>query len=810
MKKELTRTFKTNDYINLFTVSDLDNERKIYPERIFNTEVKQGIRTKLVYPVREDFLVEEEKKNSTNYLNELYENRKDCNKLYSDFQNPKVEFSGFWFVPTYISFWSENCIVSEKDSKIDLEIGTKNKIIIWLNDQLIEVFTPYDLHNLSEKIISLNLKKGDNKLIIFCDQLAERNVEFFYSIKNINNFPIKCKILSSSTNEDVSYMETVLNSAFLTRDNYDLNNSEISFLLYGKIALNENYYFDGVIRSVENKCRGTYWSVETNLINNPIEDFIVFDKIKDGKLILDNVANYNPGVYDIFLRYGNKETRVSTKVTAEFYPLNMELYKGLNIKDRKYKALEMISVIGDDTVGKALAMLEVGKVSESITLIEKLLIKIEERYDCADFEMPVLIFYYTLFCKKEPTNIEFQNKLKGIILNFRYWLDEPGNDVIWYFSENHALMFHTSQYIAGKLFPNEIFNCSNRTGSEQKKIGEERLLLLLDEFIKYGLSEWNSSSYIPIDFIGLFSILLLDENSLVVTKTKSFLEILLKTLFQHNYKGAISSTYGRSYTKSLLGSRTMGTSFLLWILTGEGFINQNSWAESLLCFLDSELIKYDSSKYSIPATIKETQDKLQVTLTDYITESYKLSSIKDFYVYDKGEQEHVNQISFGVNPVINFWINHPGELTVHGESRPSFWSGNGLIPFQYQNENLLLVHYKITENFIPFTHLYAPLYDLDDYRLDKKRFYAKSGDSYLFVECSQKLELVNHGASAYREVRAYGNNITWIVICSDNKEFKSFKSFQEYYSNDFITFEENLTTLSDTKIGEIVIEHNKI
>ncbi len=33
--------------------------------------------------------------------------------------------------------------------------------------------------------------------------------------------------------------------------------------------------------------------------------------------------------------------------------------------------------------------------------------------------------------------------MRACILNFRYWMDEPGDDVMWFYSENHALMFHT-------------------------------------------------------------------------------------------------------------------------------------------------------------------------------------------------------------------------------------------------------------------------------------------------------------------------------------------------------------------------------
>ena len=36
-----------------------------------------------------------------------------------------------------------------------------------------------------------------------------------------------------------------------------------------------------------------------------------------------------------------------------------------------------------------------------------------------------------------------ENELTDCLLGFRYWIDEPGNDAMWFWSENHALMFHT-------------------------------------------------------------------------------------------------------------------------------------------------------------------------------------------------------------------------------------------------------------------------------------------------------------------------------------------------------------------------------
>ena len=61
------------------------------------------------------------------------------------------------------------------------------------------------------------------------------------------------------------------------------------------------------------------------------------------------------------------------------------------------------------------------------------------------------------------------HRIDAAILGFRYWMDEPGNDVQWYFSENHALLFHTAAYLAGHLLPDATFVRSGRTGAEQSR-----------------------------------------------------------------------------------------------------------------------------------------------------------------------------------------------------------------------------------------------------------------------------------------------------------------------------------------------------
>ena len=94
-------------------------------------------------------------------------------------------------------------------------------------------------------------------------------------------------------------------------------------------------------------------------------------------------------------------------------------------------------------------------------------------------------------------------RIDRTVLGYRYWLDEPGNDVQWYFSENHALLFHTAAYLAGHLLPDARFVRSGRTGAEQSATGRDRVRGWLDHFERWEMAEFNSAPYFPIDLKGL-------------------------------------------------------------------------------------------------------------------------------------------------------------------------------------------------------------------------------------------------------------------------------------------------------------------
>ena len=117
------------------------------------------------------------------------------------------------------------------------------------------------------------------------------------------------------------------------------------------------------------------------------------------------------------------------------------------------EALDEVSEHSERDTVRAFARLASGRAgAETDAMIEDILPSIEDCHDCADFSLVPLI-WCAHGLGRATSAPRRRARIDAAILGYRYWMDEPGNDVQWYFSENHALLFHTAAYLAGHLLP---------------------------------------------------------------------------------------------------------------------------------------------------------------------------------------------------------------------------------------------------------------------------------------------------------------------------------------------------------------------
>ena len=172
---------------------------------------------------------------------------------------------------------------------------------------------------------------------------------------------------------------------------------------------------------------------------------------------------------------------------------------------------------------------------------------INERYDCSDFRLQSM--FRLLYEHPDKLPVETAAEMKKTILNFKYWMDQPGDDAMCYWSENHQILFATSEYLAGQLYPDEIFTNDGKTGKEHIEIGKERILIWLEQRWLYGFTEWYSNTYYVEDIAPISNLIDFAKDEEISKKASIIMDLLLYDLATQSYKGVFISSSGRCYEK---------------------------------------------------------------------------------------------------------------------------------------------------------------------------------------------------------------------------------------------------------------------
>ena len=179
--------------------------------------------------------------------------------------------------------------------------------------------------------------------------------------------------------------------------------------------------------------------------------------------------------------------------------------------------------------------------------IEPLCSFIEQRFDCSDFRAVVLLKAVCAF--SNLLSEESLERIKNTLLGFKYWIDEPGEDSICYWSENHQLLFHSCEYIAGTVYPDEVFTNNGMTGSEHAQKARPKLLQWLEHRWKYGFIEWHSNTYYEEDIAPLALLIDHAPDDEIRRKAVMITDLLLLDMAMFSFNGYFSSSSGRCYEK---------------------------------------------------------------------------------------------------------------------------------------------------------------------------------------------------------------------------------------------------------------------
>lgn len=746
----LTRPLEHGEPITLWRHSAVAAELFYGPERAMEGEMDP-----FFFLAKEKNFIPHEFPCRTEFAARYRHNRPDerataaPDEAWLGFGSPRLDLSGFWFRATRIAARAETVILAETAGRGVLRLASCGGAILRVNGREVAFVAEYRRNFEHAVEAEVELVPGENRIEVFFDDLAERDARFCVQLDYVSGpralqaIPIDC------APEAAGAIENALASAHFERASHD--GIDLRLMLAQPL--------------------GVAATAEITLDGEAAPAPIIRELAPDCRVIEIGPADALPaGFRQLTLRLGVDGFSASRVYGTEISHATRQGPAPSSLEARIAEALAAVARDVESGTTALLALLALGKGgAETEALLDPALRQIEECWDCADFALVPL-----LWCRMRWPELLGEAacaRIDRAILSYRYWLDEPGNDVQWYFSENHALLFHTAAHLAGALLPDATFMRSGRSGREQSAIGLKRLEGWFDHFERWEMAEFNSAPYFPIDFKGLAALFALSPEAGLRERAGRAIARLLEIVANSAHYGALTAAQGRSYEHSLRSTQTQELSAIARMLWGRGSFGNHFHATSLLalCLRDHDLRLPDLTARACLVGDGAQEWRFAqgqggfARLYHHKSADHAMGSTVRYRWGEWGYQETLLHLRLGENPQAQIWINHPGEIIHSGNGRPSYWGGSASVPRVQQYRDLAIVLFDGVAPQPDFTHCWFPTPDFDAAGVEGDSVWAASGAGLVFIRGSGSFEKIAEGPTANHELRLAGRKSWWLV-----------------------------------------------
>ena len=119
---------------------------------------------------------------------------------------------------------------------------------------------------------------------------------------------------------------------------------------------------------------------------------------------------------------------------------------------------------GRAEVFNQITRLEQGRGPLDEALLRASIELIDQRHDCADFALAGVLRLLSLYRDSPLLAAPMRAELERVARDFCYWYDQPGVRGMCFHTENHQILFHGCELLAGQLFRDELLPNSGRIG----------------------------------------------------------------------------------------------------------------------------------------------------------------------------------------------------------------------------------------------------------------------------------------------------------------------------------------------------------
>jgi hypothetical protein len=675
----------------------------------------------------------------------------------------RLEFSSFWHMPTHVQRFARSFLEVDEGGEYRVRLQTCGGVRLWVGGRPVARFAPFARNEPRQTEVRLPLAAGRNGIVLHLEELCERDTTWVAEVVWIDPRPARLLLPAPGGSAALEHLAAIAKGLRLDREAYQ-GDQPVRLLLPEPATVPLMFRLHGIERG--------------NAIPDIPEQATTISPGAESALF-GSSATFPQGHHQLAVACEAAGMRTQRKLSAGFLQPSLTPPPASDPAERRRQALAYAARHGNPQIGRALAMAAIGgDPATYAALVEDALDRIERREDCSDFWLPTLLW----LLRGWPPMLgpALCERARQAVLGWRYWMDEPGNDVMWFWSENHALCFHTAQYLAGQAFPDDVFVNSGRIGREQRALGRERLLRWFEDVEANGFIEWHSPAYYPIDCIGLLALHELAEDASIRDAATRALDRLFLLIALSTLNGIPSSTQGRTYDRDLKLPALTETSALAWIEWGRGALNPMAFAVPLLC-LGAYTAPEAARRIALwhePLGFQARYSQGRARLVSWKSRDALLGSAMNYHPGEPGYQAVVTQAHLEGHPDARIWISNPGQDDPFGTRRPSYWAGDGFLPQTAQWRSLALLHYRLDNPpAIPWTHAYIRHEVYDEALTCGRWLFVRSGRGLAGVMAANGLQPVESGPTACYELRSPGPRNSWLLRVGSLERFGSLSGF---------------------------------
>jgi hypothetical protein len=228
--------------------------------------------------------------------------------------------------------------------------------------------------------------------------------------------------------------------------------------------------------------------------------------------------------------------------------------------------------LGTNRIFNQIARLDLGLGVED-RVVRDAIAFIHSNRDCNDFTLGGVLRILYLHGKGQALAADLREELRIAVQRFRFWYDEPGADTRCFWTENHQIIFHMNQLLAGQLYPDAVFQISARTGRDHVTAALPRIRRWMNWRVRFGFSEWLSNAYFVEDLMPLANLRDFAEQPDIRARAEMLIDLLLFEMAMHTRDGVMGCTHGRSYPFLIKGGRAETTATVCALELGTGAFN---------------------------------------------------------------------------------------------------------------------------------------------------------------------------------------------------------------------------------------------